>query len=175
MNEFYVKALGEYAFNYLSNSKEYVEASRIVTFAGLIFIPIIINICALVFSLALPLFLRRGGKTLGKLVFGLSVLNVHALPPKWWHYLLRFAFFLIIEVNLSLVAFAIPLIVSFSMVVFSKTGQSLHDYVCNTYVLDTKGKTVYLTQEEYMIAQDKLNSIDVRKPGSLLGTIDGNK
>lgn len=165
MNSFYVVALNDYAYSYMNLNDDYVSSSRTIAYAGLYCIPVVLNISLIVFGLVMPLCLRRGRKTLGKLVFGLGVLNVHGLNPKWWHYLLRFLFLLVVEVNLSLVTFGLPLIVSFSMLVFGKRGQSLHDYVMNTYVVDAKSKKIYLDSEEYSLAQEKLKKISLENRG----------
>ena len=161
MNEFYMTALNDYAYSYMNLNKDFVSASRTIAYAGLYCIPVVLNISLLVFGLIVPLSLRRGKKTLGKLVFGLGVLDVHGLSPKWWHYLLRFLFLLFLEVDLSLITFGLPLIVSFSMFVFGKRGQCLHDYVTNTYVVDAKNKKIYLDAKEYSIAQEKLQKISL--------------
>lgn len=161
MNEFYISALNDYAYSYMNLNSDYVSSSRTIAYAGLYCIPVVLNISLLVFGLLIPLCLRRGRKTLGKLIFGLGVLDVHALSPKWWHYLLRFLFLLIVEVDLSLVTFGLPLIISFSMFVFGKRGQTLHDYVTNTYVVDAKSKKIYLNIEEYSLAQEKLQEISL--------------
>ena len=52
------------------------------------------------------------------------------------------------------------------MMLLSKTGQSLVDYVTNTYKVDSQTNTVYLNYEEYMYNQHsrddkKIENLDV--------------
>jgi uncharacterized RDD family membrane protein YckC len=168
LNAFYVTALDDYAYSYLTNNADYVSASRTLTWSGLISIPVALNVTMLFVCLLVPLCFSRGKQTFGKAVFHLAVLNVHACSVSWGHYLARFLFLLLVEVDLSLVSFGIPLIVSFSMFVFSKSGQSLHDYVCNTYVVDISAQSVYKNQAEYEDAMAKINAIDLRKKDEIL-------
>lgn len=167
LNAFYVSALEDHAYAYLGNNADYVSASRTLTWSGLISIPIALNVTLILVSLVVPLCFSRGKKTFGKAILHLAVLNVHACSVSWSHYLLRFLFLLLIEVDLSLVSFGIPLIVSFSMFVFSKRGQSLHDYVCNTYVVDCSAQTIYKNQTEYEDAMAKIEQVDITKKDGL--------
>jgi uncharacterized RDD family membrane protein YckC len=167
LNAFYVSALEDHAYAYLTNNVDYVNASRTLTWSGLISIPIALNITLVFVSLVIPLCFSRGKKTLGKMIFHLAVLNVHACSVSWGHYLLRFLFLLLIEVDLSLVSFGIPLIVSFSMFVFSKRGQSLHDYVCNTYVVDSSTQSIYINQHEYEDAMAQIEHVNITKKDGL--------
>jgi uncharacterized RDD family membrane protein YckC len=168
LNAFYVSALDDYAYSYLNNNSDYVNASRTLTWSGLLSIPIALNVTMLLVCLVVPLCFSRGKQTFGKAIFHLAVLNVHACSVSWPHYLARFLFLLLIEVDLSLVSFGIPLIVSFSMFAFSKSGQSLHDYVCNTYVVDISAQSVYKNQAEYEDAMAKINAIDIHKKDEIL-------
>ncbi len=162
MNAFYITALNDYAYSYMNLNDEYLASSRTIAYSWFYGLPLILNLDLLIFGLMIPLCLKRGKKTLGKLIFGLAVVDVHALSPQWWHYLLRFLFLLLIEIDLSIVTFGIPLIVSFTMMVFSKRGQSFHDYVANTYVVDVKNQKVYLSEEEFVLAQNDLENLIVQ-------------
>ena len=55
-----------------------------------------------------------------------------------------------IENLLSLVTFFIPLIVSFGMMVLSKTHQNFNEYITNTYSLSFENKKFYKDYNEYL-------------------------
>ena len=81
-------------------------------------------------------------------------------------YSLRFLFYLIVIVVLSVFSFLLPVLISFTMMLLSKTGQSLVDYVTNTYKVDSQTNTVYLNYEEYMYNQHsrddkKIENLDI--------------
>lgn len=148
---FYVKVMSENAVYYVIDNADYISASRTISLSYYFIILLVpISLSVIIFELIIPLCLRRGKKTIGKLLFKIAVLDVRGLSCSWKRYSLRFLFFFFVEFLLSVVTFTIPLIVSFSMMVFSKTGQSLHDYVLNTYVVEAPTTSVMLTEQEYI-------------------------
>ncbi len=156
--DFYVKIMSERAVKYVIDNPEYISASRTISLSYYFIILLVpISLSVIIFEYIIPLCFFRGKKTLGKLVFKLAVLDVRGLSCTWKRYSLRFIFFFFVEFLLSVVTFAVPLIVSFTMLVFTKTGQSLHDYVINTYVVSAPTSSVMLTAEEY-IAKTKKSS-----------------
>jgi uncharacterized RDD family membrane protein YckC len=167
-NAFLVSALDNHAYSYLQNNNDYLASSKTMLWSYVVGAVIVLNISLVLVCLVVPLCFSRGKRTFGKAIMKLGVLDVHALSPSWQHYLLRFIFMLFVEVDLSLVSFGIPLFVSFSMLVFSKIGQPLHDYVCNTYVVDASSQSIYKTQEEYEEAKKHIDSINISKPGAIV-------
>ena len=156
--DFYVKTMSENAVKCVIDNPDYISASRTISLSYYFIILLVpISLSVIIFELIIPLCLHRGKKTLGKLVFKLAVLDVRGLSCSWRRYILRFIFFFFAEFLLSVVTFAIPLIVSFTLLVFNKAGQSLHDYVINTYVVEAPTSSVMLTPEEY-IAKTKKSS-----------------
>ena len=148
---FYCKIMSEKAVKYVINSDAYIKNSRTIslTFVFItLLIPILLSV--LVFEFVMPLIFKRGRKTFGKLLFKLSVVDARGLNCSFWRFLARFSIFLILEVLVGIVSFAIPLIVSFSMMVFSKTSQAFHDYVSGTYVVEAPMTSICITQEEYL-------------------------
>ena len=156
--DFYVKVMSENAVKYVIDNPDYISSSRTISLSYYFIILLVpISSSVIIFEYIIPLCLRRGKKTLGKLVFKLAVLDVRGLSCTWKRYTLRFIFFFFVEFLLSVVTFAIPLIISFTLLVFNKAGQSLHDYVINTYVVEAPTSSVMLTAEEY-IAKTKKSS-----------------
>lgn len=148
--KFYINAISKDAVTYLMKNDAYMNASRSVTLI-FIFIELLIPIVTsvLIYEFAIPAFDRHGRRTLGKRIFKLGVVDVKALSPKFGRFTCRFLLFLFAEILLSVVALLLPIIISFSMVLFSKTGQSFHDYVTNTYVVDISQSFICNTKKEY--------------------------
>ena len=51
-------------------------------------------------------------------------------------------------------ALLLPLFVSVGMLLLSKSHQSLHDYVCNTYCVSLEDVTIYLDKDEYRLSKE---------------------
>ena len=161
---FYSTVMAEKAMKYVINSDIYIKNTRTISISFIfviLLIPIVLSV--MIFELVMPLIFRRGRKTLGKLVFKLSVVDARGLSPSLWRFLGRFAIFLILEVLVGILSFAIPLIVSFSMMVFTKTNQSFHDYVCGTYVVEAPMSSICMTENEYLEKREKDSNFVLNK------------
>lgn len=149
--EFYTYVMAEKAVHYVINNDAYISATRTIslTFIFLILlVPVLLSV--IIFEFIIPLIFRRGNKTLGKLLFKLSVVDNRGLACSFPRFLARFALLLFVEVIAGVISLSITVIVSFSMMVFSKTNQSFHDYVCNTYVVEAPSKSICLNEKEYL-------------------------
>ena len=161
MWEFYQSAVDE-ALNYLYQDSVLLSSSRVITWThvGMISIAIIIGGC--LFYLMFPFIFKKNRQTLGKKLFKLGVINADGLRPNNKKTLGRFALFFFLEIVLSLLTFGVPLIISFSMVAFSKTGTSLHDYLANTYVVDVSTYNIYKSIDEYQGEEKYKRNFDVK-------------
>ena len=140
------------ASTYVTSSKEYIEASKTISLSFYFIILLLpLTISFLIFEYIIPLIISRGKKTLGKLVFSLAVVSADGLSCSFSRFTCRFLIFFFLEILLSIVAFLIPLFISFSMFVFSKLGQSMHDYIAATYVVEAPLKSICKTKEEYLL------------------------
>ena len=137
-----------------SSFPEYKNAMRSLSldlFA--IEIPVSFALAGILIYLIPPLFFKRGRKTLGKLAYKIGVVNTQCLNISVKQFLLRFIIFYFAILLLSLVTFAIPVIISFTMMVFSKGKQSFQDYLLGLYEVDTSGTKIYYTLEEAEVDQ----------------------
>lgn len=167
LNDFYIQVMSEKAVAYVVNNIEYVSATKTITMTFIfiiLLVPIVLSV--FIFELIIPLCLRRGRKSLGKLIFKISVVDARGLSCPLPRFLARFGLFFVVEVLLGIVTFAIPLIVSFTMMVFSKKSQSFHDYVSGTYVIEAPMSSICMNEEEYIKKHEKdeqfvLNKEDV--------------
>ncbi len=161
LNEFYLTAYDR-AVSYIQNNDSYLQARNVLTiYINIVLIPLSIFLSFLVFEILIPfVFGRRGKQTLGMKAMKLSLLSANGLSCTWKRYLARQAIQLFLIIMLSLVSFGIPLIVSFSMMAFRKDGQSLHDYLAGTYMVDSSEQSVYTSYEEMKKLQEKAASRD---------------
>ena len=162
MFEFYGRTITEDATLYIVKYPGYVEATKTLSISFIFLILLLpIFLTVTLFEFIVPFIFRNGRQTIGKFLFKISVVDARGLAPSFPRFLLRYLFFLFIEVFLSMASFMIPIIVSFSMFVFNKNNQSLHDYVVGTYVVDSANKRVFKNEKEYIEAQKKANDLDL--------------
>ena len=164
MFTFYGRTIKEDATLYISKYPGYVESGKTLNLSFvfiILLLPVVLSVS--IYEYILPLILKRGRRTIGKLLFKTAVVDARGLTPSFWRFTLRFLFFLIVEVLLSAVAFLIPVIVSFTMYIFNKSDQSLHDYVVGTYVVDCSDNRVFNSEEEFYIAMEKANAINLEE------------
>lgn len=150
MNVFYVEAIDNYAYQYLNYNDAYYNASNLIFWYATIYVfalPFLFSL--IVFFYVMPLILKRGRKTLGKLILKLSVVSLNGFYPSFWRFTARFSIFFFVEIILSFATFGLPLIVTFTMFVISKTGQSFHDYLLGTFVIDSSDVSTFKNMEEY--------------------------
>ena len=97
----------------------------------------------------LPLFIfRRGRMTFGKALYGIGLVDKDCLSPKIGRTLARFAIVYIAELVLSLFTFGLPLLISFSMMAFSKNKQGFPDYMLGLQEVDARRTKIYFNFQE---------------------------
>lgn len=161
MYEFYQAAVNS-ALNYLYKDSTLINSSRVITYYHISMIALAIVISGSIFYLMFPFIFKKNRQTLGKLIFKLGVISADGLRPSGARTFARFAAFFGIEVLVSLVSFALPLIVSFSMFAFSKTGTSLHDYITNTYVVDISTYSIYKSVDDLKESDAHERDFDIK-------------
>ena len=106
-----------------------------------------------------PIFIfKRGRKTIGKLVYKISVVDSKFLSPKLGRVLTRQSIYLFGIIFLSIFTFLIPALISFSMMTFSKNKQGFADYMLGLREIDTSNQKAYFSLDEAMI--EHLKSIE---------------
>lgn len=169
LNSFYVTAVDDCAIPTIAKqSAAYIDASRIVFASSASEIIISFLLGVLVFFFLVPLFFPRGYPTLGKKLFRLAILDASALSPSRKTYLFRSAVYFFLEFTLSLFSFLIPLFVSFTMFAVRKDGQSFHDYVAGTYVVDASDEYIYRSRAEYDERNAKNGVSQLKDAGELV-------
>lgn len=97
----------------------------------------------------LPVFIfRRGRMTFGKALYGIGLVNSNCLSPSLPFALLRSAIFYFAILILSLFSFGLPIIISFSLMAFSKNKQGFPDYMLRFTEVDARRTKIYLSFQE---------------------------
>ncbi len=94
---------------------------------------------------------KRGRKTIGKLAYHIGLLDKRLLNPTWKKTLARFLIFYFAEWILSIFTFGIPLIISFSMMAFSRNKQGFPDYMLQLVEVDTLENNIYDNYDDIKI------------------------
>ena len=104
-----------------------------------------------------PLFIKRGRKTLGKALYHIGLVDKNVFSPTFARYLSRFAIFFFAELVLSIFTFAIPYIISFTLMVFSKKQQGFPDYMLGLQEIDTSKQKIYYNKIDALMEKAKVN------------------
>lgn len=102
----------------------------------------------LIVYLVPTLIFRRGRMTFGKLLYGIGLVDANCLSPSLPRSLARFAIFYFGILILSLFSFGLPIILSFSLMVFSKNKQGFQDYMLRLVEVDSRRTKIYLSFQE---------------------------
>lgn len=116
-------------------------------------IPVSYALAGIIVYLIPTFIFRRGHKTLGKLAYKIGVVDNQCLNISNGKNVARFTIFYFAILLLSLVTFAVPVIISFTMMVFTKKHQSFQDYMLGLYEVETSTFKIYYDLEEAEIDQ----------------------
>lgn len=152
---FYIYIINENAIGYLLQNDLYRKETNNIFMIQLILLLISLFFSVLLFYFLIPLFIRRGNKTIGKLIFRFGTLNVYGFSLSIKELILKFLWFFFFEFLLSLLTFFVPLIVSVGMMIFSSSHQNFNEYMSKTYSLSNENKKFYLNYEEYFFDKKK--------------------
>lgn len=156
---FYLDIIENKATGYLQSNSNYVKNLKKEVLQNLVLFYLSLIISNFVFYYLFPVIFYRGRKTLGMKIANVGLVSVDGMNVKLSRFTLRYLFYFIVIITLSLVSFLIPIIVSLTMMLLSKSGQSLTDYVFNTYKIDTSSSSIYLNKQEYIFLTDKKEEI----------------
>ena len=128
----------------------YLDLARKITIYSICTILLSLTIAALILYLIIPLCMKNG-ETIGKKLFFVGLASAKdGFKVKKSQIIVRYLVFYFIELLASIIAIGLPLIVSFSMLVFGKNGNSLHDYLAATILVDRKKSVIYKDYEEFI-------------------------
>lgn len=128
----------------------YLDLARDITMYSIFTIVISITLSSLILYLIIPLCMKNG-ETIGKKLFSIGVASAKdGFRVRKSQLVIRYLVFYTLEILVSIIAIGLPLIVSFSMLVFSKNGYTIHDYLAATVLVDRKKSVIYKDYEEFI-------------------------
>lgn len=148
---FYQNEINDQCLKTLYNNVDYISCTQKIFLTSLVNFVIWLIVFFTIFYLLIPLvFFKRGRQTIGMKIFRIGLIDGNALNISIGKYFLRYGFLLFVMLILDFFAFLLPLIVSISMMYFTKTSQDLVDYIFNNYMVDVKNSEIYLNYLEYI-------------------------
>ena len=137
----------------------YPPFSSLVALINGYFIDIIIysvSISFVIFYLLVPLALKRG-QTLGKRLSGLIVVNDKGYAMQWWQLPLRSV---VLGVTLFTALYTVfgSLLLSYTLMVFTKGYRSANDFLALTKIVDGKTSKIFMTESEMLAYEHTLTS-----------------
>lgn len=97
-----------------------------------------------------PLIFRRGRKTLAMFFYNIGFVNKECMNLSFKEWIVKFLIFYFFELLLSLFTFAIPLLISGTMMVASKSKQNFNEYMLKIKEVDTSTGKIYLNKGEIL-------------------------
>jgi uncharacterized RDD family membrane protein YckC len=94
-------------------------------------------IVLLIFYFAIPMILKDG-RTLGKQIFGLSLVNKLGYKVTKLQISIRFLAFALFEIVGSVFTMMGTILISYTIMIFGKKNMSVHDFAASTRVIDGK-------------------------------------
>lgn len=148
------------ARNYIMSMEEYTYYDNLYQekmenyLSFTIVIPIVISIISL---LILVPFFNKDGKTIGKMLFKISVVTDDLEPTNRLQIFMRQFFFVLFTITI------IPSIVSLIMYLFTSKGKTLHDQITLSRVIDSNVKKVLLSRKDKVeeVKKDEFNFKEV--------------
>lgn len=116
-------------------------------------IPIGLAVGIIITFYVMPLIFTRGKRTIGKLIYKISVVDKQIYSPTFLEFTVNFLVFFFIECVLSVVTFCIPLFISFSMGVFSKKKQNFHNYMTGFSLVDSSVMKVFKSKDDILLTE----------------------
>ncbi len=148
LDKFYQEEFNK-ALQFLSIDNECLTLARKITVVTICEFLVSLTIPFLIFYLVLPLCLKNGA-TLGKKLMSVGVASRrNGFAPKKSQIVIRFLVFYLFEFLLSILTLGIPLLVTFTMMFFTKEKICIHDYLSATICVDTKLCLIFKNEEEF--------------------------
>ena len=143
----------------------FVEDTRYFSFyLVLIEVPCAVFVASVLVFFVPPLFFKRGRQTLGKALYKIGRVDSRFLSVKLGRYCGESAILIFAIVLFSLVSFGIPLLISFSLMAFSKKRQDFPDYMLGIEEVDLTDSKIYhcLEETELELEHQKTAHVDFR-------------
>lgn len=122
-------------------------------------LPIAVLLSSLLIYFIPPLIFRRGRQTLGMLIYHIGKADKNLLHIKMGKYLARSAIWIFGILVLAFLSFGLTLIVSATMMIFTKNKQDFPDYMLQIYDLDISDSKIYYSLNEIQSEYDATRQV----------------
>ena len=111
-------------------------------------LPLSLFISSILIYFIPPLIFRRGRKTFAMLFYNIGFVNKDCMNLSFKEWFVKFLYFYFFELFLSIFTFAIPLLISATMMVVTKNKQNFNEYMLKIREVDTSSGKIYLNKGE---------------------------
>ena len=162
MREFYQQKAYPAATDALSYDEVIITLANTLTFAQVIEMLVALTISVLVFLFIIPICTKKH-QTLGMMMMKTAVVSrATGFRCSKVQLLVRFLILYLFEAILSIFTVGIPVLVSFTMMVFGKENTSIHDHFSATLVVDASRTKIYKNEREFLEALAKYEDMNGR-------------
>lgn len=150
----YTPFINEHCQGYLTTRiTPYLDLTKYISNI-LLFVEVPISYCLSgILTYYVPTWIfRRGRKTFGKALYRIGTVDGRMLNPTWKRSLARFAIFYFAILIFSVFSFAIPAIISVTLMGFSKKRQGFADYLLDLQEVDTTNMQIFYSLSEAQVS-----------------------
>ena len=150
----YTPFINEHCQGYLTTRfTGYLDLTKYISNV-LLFVEVPISYCLSgILTYYVPTWIfRRGRKTFGKALYRIGTVDGRMLNPTWKRSLARFAIFYFAILIFSVFSFAIPAIISVTLMGFSKKRQGFADYLLDLQEVDTTNMQIFYSLSEAQVS-----------------------
>ena len=150
MREFYQNTAYQSALDALAYDEVILPIQNSLLTAHVIQILVSCTLSSIVFLLVVPMCNKKG-QTLGMMFMKTAVVNrANGFQAKKTQVLIRFLILFLFEGLLSVFILGLPALISFTMMMFSKENNSLHDYFSASIVVDLSRTRIFKNEQEFL-------------------------
>lgn len=146
---------------YLLKNSSYFEINQAIILIYSFSIVLTLSLPFILFFYLIPLCFVRTRQTIGMKVCRIALVDYTGLSVRPLKFTLRFLFFFIFIVVGSMLTFLIPMAISITMMVLSKSHQSLTDYLSGTYYVSIDNRNIYKDIYEYELSKKGQTNIKI--------------
>lgn len=129
------------------------HSTKIIVSAILWVIPVLLGF-SLIYDLIIPL-ISRNGQTIGKYIFRLAVLSKDGYHLTKIRYIPRWFIYSVVEILFGFMTFGGMFLISYTMFMFMKKHQCLHDVISGSIVIDNYQSIYFSNRVEERFYEEK--------------------
>ncbi len=140
----------------LSCFPKYMESTKFMSnMVVFVELPVAVVLAAVLVFLVPPLIFRRNRQTIGMLIYHIGKADSSLLSIKTGRFLAYEAIYILGILLLSFFTLGVPLLVSATMMIFTKGKQTFPEYMLQLYDLDITNDKIYFSLAEIALEREK--------------------